>query len=498
MRLPIFLILVSSFFSCNHSAPESLDGAALATTYCASCHQYPSPVLLDQKSWQHYILPRMGYFMGIYQHPGQRDSLIETGAATTKIEQANIFPKQPILTAEEWQAIQGFYLDNAPKDLTVEALALDTTSLFKPNFPNLFFSPPSTTFLSIAPNQLFFADANKKSIYQLDANFKLLKQAKVGEGLVHMKAINQQLWGTIMGSFSPTDQALGSIFSLSNNPALPSGKKIEGLQRPVHSSYADFNGDGNLEVLISEYGKWTGALSLWQLIETGTYQRQNIVERSGTISTHTIDINSDGLLDFIALFGQGNEAIDLFINEGDLRFTPKRLIDLSPSHGSSSLSLIDFNQDGLMDILYTAGDNADFPPITKPYHGIYLFIQEANRAFKQAFFLPLPGAYQAIAKDFDQDGDLDIAAISFFPDYEQQPTNFVFYENNENEFKPFTLPHLAKMGRWMVMTEGDLDQDGDLDLVLGSLTLEVPNRPDVVQNWVKNGLPFVFLENTLK
>ena len=29
------------------------------------------------------------------------------------------------------------------------------------------------------------------------------------------------------------------------------------------------------------------------------------------------------------------------------------------------------------------------------------------------------GAYNAIPRDFDKDGDLDIAAISFFPDFKE-------------------------------------------------------------------------------
>ncbi|MBK9184490.1 MAG: hypothetical protein IPM83_15635 [Ignavibacteria bacterium] len=45
------------------------------------------------------------------------------------------------------------------------------------------------------------------------------------------------------------------------------------------------------------------------------------------------------------------------------------------------------------------------------------------------------------------------------------------------------------------MDSGDIDHDGDLDLILGSLVMEVKGRKDLVDYWVKNAIPFVILEN---
>jgi hypothetical protein len=65
----------------------------------------------------------------------------------------------------------------------------------------------------------------------------------------------------------------------------------------------------------------------------------------------------------------------------------------------------------------------------KPYHRIYVFTQAADGTFAPAHFQPLPGAYAAVAEDFDADGDLDLAAISFFPDFARQPRQgFVYWE----------------------------------------------------------------------
>ncbi|MCO6488500.1 MAG: VCBS repeat-containing protein, partial [Phaeodactylibacter sp.] len=108
-------------------------------------------------------------------------------------------------------------------------------------------------------------------------------------------------------------------------------------------------------------------------------------------------------------------------------------------------------------------------------------------------------AYGAVARDFNQDGTLDIAAISFFPNFEKQPNeSFFFLENDgRGNYKPHTFPQ-AGLGRWIVMDAGDIDQDGDEDIVLGSLAFEVIPDGGEVERWVNNGIPFVVLRNQVK
>jgi len=143
---------------------------------------------------------------------------------------------------------------------------------------------------------------------------------------------------------------------------------------------------------------------------------------------------------------------------------------------------VDFNKDGLMDILVTNGDNGEYPSPPKRYHGIRLYLNRGGLRFEEAFFYPLNGAFCAMARDFDQDGDLDIAAISFFPDYEKSPNeSFVYLENKGNmQFTASTFSQCI-VGRWLVMDVGDLDGDGDVDIVLGSCI----NGPGAVPAWLK-------------
>ena len=85
----------------------------------------------------------------------------------------------------------------------------------------------------------------------------------------------------------------------------------------------------------------------------------------------------------------------------------------------------------------------------------------ANGILPQHYFFPINGCFRAVARDFDLDGDQDIAAISFFPDYKHRPEeSFVYLQNSgNNQFEAFSVPQYS-IGRWMTLDVGDLDGDG--------------------------------------
>jgi len=497
----LLLILFVAIISCQQKSNSISSGKSLAKAYCASCHQYPEPDLLDKSTWEQYVLPRMGYMLGHYPNDSVRESLLGTGKGRGYIIRAGVYPEKPVLSQEEWKKIQAFFKAEAPEQLT----QLPPQPLRRP-LPHfalkqspLKLSPPSTTMAQIAgPGKLYIGDANTQAFYLLNENLKLIKAAKVSEGAVDYHETEEVLQITVMGSFSPTDDPSGFLLSLPVIPGEPS-KPISRLQRPVHTAYADLNQDNLEDIIICEFGKWTGCLAWWENQGKGFYRKHILRNKPGAINVYARDWNDDGLVDLLALFGQGDEGVFYYENQGNGQFKEQKLLAFPPSYGSSYLGLFDWDQDGKMDLIYTCGDNADYPPVMKPYHGIRIYLNKGSMQFTEHLFYPYHGAYRAIPADYDLDGDWDIAAISFFPDFDKQPeAAFIYLENDGTDtFTPYTFEE-ENPGRWLVMDTGDLDDDGDTDLILGSLTLEVLGNETFVKSWVEQGIPFVLLENTIR
>ncbi|NRA50763.1 MAG: VCBS repeat-containing protein [Phaeodactylibacter sp.] len=505
LHLLLFITgLLLALHACKPAEQGSNSGepsaATLAQIHCGACHQFPAPELLPKETWQEHVLPRMGYFLGHYPELTVREQLIEAGQGGVAVEARKVFPRQQLIDSATWLAIQHYYINEAPDTLSLEKPGpLPADAPFTPQFPEYFLSPPSTTLIDAFPGGFYVGDANKQTLMAFDKDLSLVQQAKVREGAVKIRQTSTDLYLTVMGSFSPTDNPNGFLLQLPKGGGRRPKILIDSLQRPVHSAYKDLNSDGRTDIVISEFAKWTGRLAWWEQLEDASFKPHLLRQVPGAIKTEIHDFTGDGLPDILALFGQGDEGFWLFENKGNGTFEERSILRLPASYGSSTFRLVDYNQDGYPDIIYTAGDNADYPPVLKPYHGIYIYENDGNLGFKQAFFQHLPGAYDAIPYDFDEDGDLDLAAISFFPDFQQQPkAGFVFFEHTEDWKMKASTFNQSDLGRWIVMDHADIDEDGDEDLVLGSLAFEVVPDNGEVDKWINAGIPFVVLKNQLK
>lgn len=463
-----------------------MNGAELAQIYCSSCHAFPDPDRLSKQIWAEKVLPHMAHRVGI------KDSLVNplkefSNHERQLIEIAGIYPEQPLVDSTTWHKIVQYYSQQAP-DTLLPATNKPAVERSLPEFrldpvsPNMTSGPLTTAIhLDTLRQQLLIASAsNNTAAYQYRDSSSTIFQTN--SPIVDVYQDDQKgAYYLQIGIMFPTQQRTGQLVYQDSL-----GKKtvcIDYIHRPVHASFADLNQDGLEDVVISSYGHFTGRLSWWENKGKFQYQEHMILNQPGALKTIILDFDQDGRPDIMSLFGQGREGVYVHLNRGHRGFATKQILQFEPVNGSAYFELADFEGDGDLDILYANGDNADYSFSLKPYHGVHIFTNDGQDQFEEAYFYPMYGAFNAKARDFDQDGDLDIAAIAFFPDYSaEEPESFVFLENHASEngrfpsFSPKSFPDAAR-GHWLILETGDLNQDGRTDIFLGAFAFSTTPVP---------------------
>jgi len=491
---------------------SGLSGKELSMAHCSRCHAYVNPSLLSKSNWKD-VLPAMGQRMGVYSSGSRPDSLFDPGESGAIVREASIFPEQPVLAKEDWHKIEQYYLtlapDSIPPPIRKSKIRMGLKH-FRYKEPSFSHRPALTSMVKILPDRhgIVFSDGKRgrNILTWLTPGLKEKFSTPLPSTPVQFDEKPDAIYLTTIGDgIFPNDAPNGGLFRMVKNGSAPGYKfgsiAIPNLKRPVFMAYGDLNKDGQEDVVACEFGNFTGQLAWYENNGRGGYDKRILREKPGAVSAIVKDANHDGLPDIYVLMAQGDEGVFLYENQGSGHFKEKQLLSFLPLNGSQHMEVVDFNKDGFDDIVYVCGDNADKTPILKNYHGIYIFLNDGKSSFKQSYFYQLNGAYKAMVRDYDLDGDLDIAAISFFPDYLRYPEeSFIFLENKgKSKFEDYSFPQASK-GRWVVMDAGDMDSDGDVDLVLGSFVYFLPqgDTTGLGKRWLSDGSSVIVLENTIR
>ena len=450
-------------------ADESIrNGKALAAQYCQSCHLLPEPAQLDAASWEKGVLPHMGPRLGIFAYGFERYPALANNPHLPR----GFYPDTPVLSFVAWQHIIDYYTATAPDSLAVPAEEVPQTlaqfQVLQPRYQSAFPLASFTAFDTVN-RQVLVYDMSTEQLMRFDAGLQLKDSVTIKGAVSDLVQAGTELFASNMGNINPNDAPLGSVQQISFSTTGNAHTLFDSLQRPVALQRTDINGDGRADFVAGSFGFFTGHLSWFEALEGGGFRKHLIKPLPGAAQIYVTDDNSDGLPDLWVLFAQGDESIRRFANLGGGRFKEEVVLRFPAVWGSTSFQLVDMDGDGDRDIVYTCGDNADYSPILKPFHGVYVFLQERGK-FRQQSFYHLNGAFKARTADFDRDGDMDIAAISFFADYRLQPAQgFVYLQNRGGWSFGATTFAQAALGRWITLDAGDLDGDGWTDLVLGNM-----------------------------
>ncbi len=465
------------------------EGRALAGVFCASCHLEPAPDILPKRSWK-AVLGYMGYFLGIenidyladdpelarVNVSAKRDYLLLDGV---------LLPTSPQLDESDWDALRYYYVETAPADAFPQTgkppLRWDLPQ-FRIVQSDYRAQPGVTTLVHVREEsgEVYIGDSASNTLAVLGGDGQLAFQPRrFGPAMlpVDIQFTDDSAFVASIGDLfaqTPSEAKLARIarLALTEQSIADAGISviIADIYRMADMEVVDLNDDGVVDFIVSGFGNRTGSVSWFESRGDGGYDEHVLINRPGSVRAQAHDFNGDGFLDIAVLLADAREGFYILLNDGANGFESHTIFETHAAYGHTYFELQDFDGDGLMDILAVNGDNVDSDPYNtlKNYHGLRIYLNRGDLRFEEAYFYPMYGAFGARAADFDNDGDLDIVAISFYPDFAADRRESFTYLQNDGGlvFSAYTNEELMG-GRWMTLDVGDMDGDGDVDVVLG-------------------------------
>ncbi len=496
-------------------------GEALAATYCGSCHIQPQPDILPKRSWE-AALGYMGYWLGMQdlsflaEHP--EFAQINVASRHGLLMQENAVPNEPLLTAADWEALRSYYVAAAPEEALAQTdkptldWELSRFDVFRTSYRPSPVAVTTLVHIRESGQEVYLGDSVAQTLTVLGSDGRIKagpRQFRPAITPIDLEFVGDTGYlgsiGDLM-SVRPAGERLAHISELELvNGSITNGTSrvlLDRLYRMADMKPADVNGDGVLDFIVCGFGGVTGNVSLYASQPDGSFAESVLLSLPGAVKAEVHDFNGDGLLDIVLLVSDAREGLHILENLGNGEFAQNTVLETHPAYGHTYFELHDFNDDGRMDILAVNGDNVDSDPYNtrKNYHGVRIYLNRGGYSFDEAVFYPMYGAFIAKAADFDADGDLDIAVISFYPDYTaDRQEAFAYLENDGNLSFSASSSEETMLGRWMTMDIGDIDGDQDVDVVLGGAYIPVGMFAymDLYEELARTGPPALILKNTL-
>lgn len=259
----------------------------------------------------------------------------------------------------------------------------------------------------------------------------------------------------------------------------PFGLSIPAQEEFLITNFVDMDQDGDLDLIGSTY--YNGSAIYFQ--NTGSASNPQFgapqIAPFGLTSQYTFytaaaDLDADGDIDVLGSAYVGySPQFSYFQNNGTAQ---------SPSFGSVQINPFGLNG-AAMNVLALGefGDldnDGDYDYLASDYYGSMFYFQNTGTAQSPAFAAPVQNPFGIVTStnelgrvnmgDIDLDGDLDLITGGY-------NGNFYYFENTGTATSPAFGPRqtnpfgLSSSGNYSFAALGDLDADGDLD-ILSSVT----------------------------
>ncbi len=467
------------------------DPVAQVTAACGGCHPLPPPDTLPRRLWRTEVerMARMAeQFLPQFLPQG------DAGA-----------------TPFDEQAVISWYEHNAPERLALLApLPRDATSplRFRRRLVHLGAeSGPSVATVHRIDTEILpdfaavLATANMSTgaihLFSLEGGPRLIgvsgHPARVVAGDIDGDG-REDLVISDLGSTSPTEEPAGRVVVAINTGDGNFGFRtvFEGVGRIADARPIDLDGDGDLDIAVASFGFLrAGGIFVLHNESDGAlaFRAEQISSDTGAVSIVPVNvpvnapvnapvnvpanapvtaIGADTRPGFAVAFSQHHERVSIFYP--DAGGWKERVLYRAPhpNWGISNLEAVDLDRDGDTDFLLAHGDTLDDGLAFKPYHGVQ-WLENTGGIFRSREIGALYGAHRAEAGDLDGDGDLDVVACGFLPQVQLpvpedgfQLDSLIWFERSEEEWIPRAIE--SNHPRHTGLTLVDLDGDGNLDI----------------------------------
>lgn len=488
--------LVAPAFALAWAAPptpppsnQAKAGAKLTRLHCAACHAVPAPDVLPRASWRASI-EKMAILLEGKTIPGWGQ------------------PAPKVTLSEDYRAILADYESRAPQALAppdpwpapAAPARFERRSI---DFPDALTEEPGVSNVTLADldgdgrPEILATDMRQGVVLRASGSTAAAVASVPNPAHVSLADLDRDgrpdLLIADLGQFFPGDHEKGAVaWARGTGSGFAPAVRWDGFPRVADAQAADLDGDGTPDVAVAAFG--------WRLKGNVTVMRNRTADwsmpafdrvvldpRPGAVAVSVVDLDGDKKLDVVAFVAQEHEEVVAYLGDGKGGFRSQVLYKAPhPNWGSTGLTAVDLDRDGDLDLLATNGDMFD-DDLLKPWHGIVWLENKGRLRFEPRTLARLAGVHKAVAADLDGDGDLDVAACALTGAVRREvaatlPSLVWLEQVKPGRFEKRTL----EVGNPVhaTLAAGDVDGDGDADLVTGTLALFGKSRTwlDVWEN----------------